>query len=109
MDTLLENPNELQEPIHMQRLERFVVIMYSKNSGCETVNAARRAMLTYNLRCLETIPPIESSIVPTCQEDSACGNIYLSLIIGKDTDSAGSCTIWLGVERTIKDVVPLLD
>ena len=41
---------------HMRRLERFTVLMYSKNCESESVNEARKMMFTHGLESLENIP-----------------------------------------------------
>ena len=43
--------------LHTQKLERFVVIMYSKECGLAKVNEARHRLFTSGKKTLENIPP----------------------------------------------------
>ena len=45
------------DSIHMARLERWTVVMYSKSSGCSRVNDVRRQLFTHGTRTLDHIPP----------------------------------------------------
>ena len=45
------------DSIHMARLERWTVVMYSKSSGCSRVNDVRRQLFTHGTRMLDHIPP----------------------------------------------------
>ena len=47
---------------HMRRLERFTVLMYSKNCESESVNEARKMMFTHGLKSLENIPPTQHAL-----------------------------------------------
>ena len=47
--------------LHMQKLERFVVIMYSKECGLAKVNEARHRIFTSGKKTLENIPPSQLS------------------------------------------------
>ena len=63
MIELTENPSELNENSeHMQVLERFTVLMYSKTCNAETVNEARQRLFTHNLKSLENIPPTKAAL-----------------------------------------------
>ena len=66
-DTFLElsdNPDSFTiESIHMQRLERFHVIMYSKSCSAATVNQARQQLFSHGLRSLEAIPPSQAALL----------------------------------------------
>ena len=56
--TLSDDPTLLTlDSIHMARLERWTVVMYSKNSGCSRVNDVRRQLFTHGSRTLDHIPP----------------------------------------------------
>ena len=65
-DTFLElsdNPDSFTiDSIHMQRLERFHVIMYSKSCSAATVNQARQQLFSHGLRSLEAIPPSQAAL-----------------------------------------------
>ena len=61
--SLTENPQELTEDsLHMQRIEKLTVLMYTKNCSSVTVNAAQRHMFIFNLRSLENIPPTKAAL-----------------------------------------------
>ena len=47
---------------HMRRLERFTVLMYSKNCESESVNEARKMMFTHGLKSLENIPTTQHAL-----------------------------------------------
>ena len=56
--TLSDDPTLLTlDSIHMARLERWTVVMYSKSSGCSRVNDVRRQLFTHGIRTLVHIPP----------------------------------------------------
>ena len=56
--TLSDDPTLLTlDSIHMARLERWTVVMYSKSSGCSRVNNVRRQLFTHGSRTLDHIPP----------------------------------------------------
>ena len=65
-DTLVAltlNPNMFGiESIHMQRIERFVVLMYSKGCGAAGVNEARLRLFTSGTKSLESIPPTQAAL-----------------------------------------------
>ena len=65
-DTLVAltlNPNMFGiEAIHMQRIERFVVLMYSKGCGAAGVNEARLRLFTSGTKSLESIPPTQAAL-----------------------------------------------
>ena len=66
IDTLVAltlNPNMFDiESIHMQRIERFVVLMYSKGCGAAGVNEARLRLFTSGTKSLESIPPTQAAL-----------------------------------------------
>ena len=47
------------DSIHMEQLERWTVIMYSKSCGCSRVNDARRQLFSHGKCTLENIPPTQ--------------------------------------------------
>ena len=65
-DTLVAltlNPNMFGiESVHMQRIERFVVLMYSKGCGAAGVNEARLRLFTSGTKSLESIPPTQAAL-----------------------------------------------
>jgi len=48
--------------LHMRHLERWVVLMYSKNCSAYSVNEARKVMFTHSLKSLDSIPPTQHAI-----------------------------------------------
>ena len=50
------------ESVHMQRIERFVVLMYSKTCGLATVDDARCHLFSTGSRSLENIPPTRAAL-----------------------------------------------
>ena len=50
------------ESIHMQRMERFVVLMYSKGSRAAGVSEARLRLFTFGTKSLESIPPTQAAL-----------------------------------------------
>ena len=46
----------------MQRLERWTVLMYSKNCDAHFVNEARKLMFTHGLKSLDSIPPTQHAL-----------------------------------------------
>ena len=48
--------------VHMQRIESFVVIMYSKGCGADRDNEARHRLFTTGIRSLENIPPTQAAL-----------------------------------------------
>ena len=56
--TLSDYPTLLTlDSIHMVRLERWTVVMYSKSTGCSRGNDVRRQLFTHGTRTLDHIPP----------------------------------------------------
>ena len=50
------------ESVHMQRIERFVIVMYSKGCSATGVNAARHQLFTTGCKMLENIPPTQATL-----------------------------------------------
>ena len=50
------------ESVYMQRLERFVIVMYSKGCSADGVNAARHQLSTTGSKLLENIPPTQAAL-----------------------------------------------
>ena len=46
----------------MQRIEHFVILMYSKGCGATGVNEARQRFFTTGSKSLESIPPTEAAL-----------------------------------------------
>ena len=60
---LIDNPHSFtMESIHMQQLEHFHIIMYSKSCSSVTVNQARQQLFSHGLRSLEAIPPTQAAL-----------------------------------------------
>ena len=63
MITLTEVPESFtMESVHMQCIERFVVLMYSKSCGSATVNDARHRLFSNGSRSLDSIPPTQATL-----------------------------------------------
>ena len=45
------------DSLHMRRIERLTVLMYSKNCCADLVNEARKLMFTHGFKSLDKIPP----------------------------------------------------
>ena len=50
------------DSLHMRRLERLTVLMYSKTCSSDSVNEARKLMFTHGLKALERIPPTKHAL-----------------------------------------------
>jgi hypothetical protein len=48
--------------VHMQRMERFAVLMHSKGCGVARVNEARHWLFTNGSRSLENLPPTQAAL-----------------------------------------------
>lgn len=66
-DTLIQlmgNPQSFNiDSVHMQRLERFIIIMYSKGCGLTEMNKTRKYLFMSGKKTLETIPPTQAAFV----------------------------------------------
>ena len=51
----LENPNEVRED-QINVIERYVVLIYPRGSGLESVNACRRYLFTHKKLSSESLP-----------------------------------------------------
>ena len=59
----MDNPDSFtMDSIHMERLERFHVLMYSKSCSAAMVNEARRQLFSRGSRSLEGIPPTQAAL-----------------------------------------------
>ena len=57
---ITQDPTSLAlDSLHMQRLERLTVLMYSKNCRSTSVKEARMLMFTVGFKPLESIPPTQ--------------------------------------------------
>ena len=50
------------DSLHMERLERWTVIMYSKSLGYSRLNDARCQLFTHGTRMLDHIPPTRAAL-----------------------------------------------
>ncbi|KAL8561604.1 hypothetical protein ACOMHN_024839 [Nucella lapillus] len=50
------------ESVHMQRLERFVIVMYSKGCSAADVNTARYQLFSTGCKLLEKLPPTQAAL-----------------------------------------------
>jgi len=82
---LTQNPHLVtSESEQMQILERFVVIMYSKGCGANSVNEARRHLFTTGQRSLDNIPPTEAALFQH-QSSTHPGQLLLELLLPSKT------------------------
>lgn len=58
----MENPQTISEE-QLQKLGRFVVLLYQKNSSAVEVNAARQTMFAQG-RTIQNIPPRQAALFP---------------------------------------------
>jgi len=63
---LLSMPSEVSAR-SLSLLERFVVLMYDRNSDSREVNDARKQLFTQKSRTLENIPPTQASLRAGCR------------------------------------------
>ena len=65
-DTLVSLSNDPSlfdiESDHMQKLERFVVLMYCRTCGLDRVNEARHRLFTSGKKTLDNIPPTQAAL-----------------------------------------------
>ena len=62
--TLSDDPTLLTlDSIHIARLERWTVVMYSKISGCSRVNDVRHQLFTHGTRTLDHIPHTQEALL----------------------------------------------
>ncbi|KAJ8289764.1 hypothetical protein GJAV_G00005080, partial [Gymnothorax javanicus] len=61
--TLTNEPERFTlESLHVHKLERFVILMYSKGYGLVKVNEAIHRLFTSGKRTLENIPPTQAAL-----------------------------------------------
>ena len=54
---IIQDPSSIiLDSLHMRRLQRWTVLMYSKNCDAELLNDAMKVMFTHNLKSLDSIP-----------------------------------------------------
>ncbi len=93
-DTWLEYPEitatfkELATPTHsiqkeqLQKLERYVVLMYSKSSPLNSVNDARLQLFSRSSRQIENIPPTQAALLEhTKRATFQAGHVWAQAII----------------------------
>ena len=60
---ITQDPTSLTlDSLHMRRLERLTVLMFSKNCAAQSVNEARKLMFTHDLKSLDSIPPTQNAL-----------------------------------------------
>lgn len=63
LTTLLKNPEQMTlDSVHMQHIERFTILMYSKTCNASHVNEARRLLFSKGTRSLDMIPPTQQAL-----------------------------------------------
>ncbi len=84
---LTHDPNMFSiESLHMQRIERFVVLMYSKGCGAAGVNEARHRLFTTGSRSLENIPPTQAALFQHVKRALLQASFYWSEAISVQQD-----------------------
>lgn len=61
--TLTSDPEQINNDVHVQRLERMVVIMYSKSCGSSCIDEARHHLFTTGNKSLENLPPTQAVLI----------------------------------------------
>jgi hypothetical protein len=66
------------DSVHMQRIVRFVVLMYSKGCGVARVNEARHRLFTNGSRSLENLHPTQAALLQhACETRFIAGQFIL--------------------------------
>ena len=61
---IIQDPSSLiLDSLHMRRLQRWTVLMYSKNCDSELLNDAMKVMFTYSQKSLDSIPPTQHALL----------------------------------------------
>ena len=58
----VRKPDEIQVS-DIQIIERYVVLMYDKSSGLDSVNECRRVLFTKKNRASENLPPTSDALL----------------------------------------------
>ena len=61
--TLTSVPEQINNDVHVQRLEHMVVIMYSKSCGSSRVDEARYHLFSNGTKSLENLPPTQAALI----------------------------------------------
>ena len=79
--TLSSAPQSIEEAI-LQKLERFVVLLYDRTSNLHCVNASRKALFTQKGREIENIPPSHAALQQHVKRAAfKAGHIWGQLLI----------------------------
>ena len=107
--TLSDDPTLLTlDSIHMARLERWTVVMYSKSSGCSRVNDVRRQLFTHGTRTLDHIPHTGSA-ASTCKASSVPGRLHLETSKAATPRCPGCFSVGLDARREHETLGAILD
>ena len=60
--TLALDPEQIND-VHVQRLERMVIIMFSKSCGSSRVDEARHHLFSNGTKSLENMPPTQPALI----------------------------------------------
>ena len=110
--TLSDDPTlSTLHSIHMARLERWTVVMYSKSSGCSRVNDVRRQLFTHGTRTLDHTPPHThtGSAASTCKASSVPGRLHLETSKAATPRSPGCFSVGLDARRDHETLGAILD
>ena len=61
--TLLSQPRNILESEELQKIERFVILMYSKTCTLSRVNEARKELFARSGRSIDNIPPTQGALI----------------------------------------------
>ena len=82
---LSETPDEITES-DMEKIERFVVLLYSRTSPIVTVNSARKQLFSHGNRKLENIPPSKAALLQHVKRASfQAGHVWGQALIANPT------------------------
>ena len=87
--------------IHMQRLERFVVLMYNRNYSAARVNDARVHLFTRGMRSLEKLPPTQAALFEHGKKQ-----LHQYMHYQTSTRGDGSGVNWIGLDLFNDDTRP---
>ncbi len=82
---LSETPDEITES-DMEKIERFVVLLYSRTSSIVTVNSVRKQLFSHGNRKLENIPPSKAALLQHVKRASfQAGHVWGQALIANPT------------------------
>ena len=111
--TISDDPTLLTlDSIHMARLERWTVVVYSKSSGCSRVNDVRRQLFTHDTTTLDHTPPPHThtgNAASTCKASSVPGRLHLETRKAATPRCSGCFSVGLDARREHETLGAILD